>query len=516
MTSIDFSACRGACVAALLTIVALPLVSLSQTGARRDFNLFSTRQEIEIGRRSASEAEKHLPMLYDAGVNEYISRLGLALSARAPGERYPYSFKIADVSEINAYAFPGGTVFITRGTIEDARSEGALAGMIAHAIAHIALRHGASQASKAYLAQAGIGALGGIGDDGPVTNVVNAAGGFGLNTVFLNYSPEAESEADALCEQIMILAGYDPREMTNFFRALDRRIRAGAPELQAFIADHPTTPTTDDRTKRMELEQAPDRSAGDFHKIRDYVARLPRAQNVAPIARLGPKVTAAVEEESMEDAVKEDAPLNRTQNVRQNVRVERPSPQTRNYWEPAGSWFRLAYPENWRAHPSGDRMGVTLIPPGGVVEARGQTHLLYGAVVNRYRPIGDNNLWTGLRRRSFRLIGGRGPLIEATNDLLDSVLQNNPHLDFVRGSARGSDRRGAHNGSPAITLTLTGRAPLTGRRERAQLYACELADGDIVYAIFVAPDEEYDDFRPAFERMLRGLKIDGGSLRRNR
>src|SRR5262249_25044475 len=154
-------------------------------GVRPGFNLFSPQQEIEIGRNSAPALERRLPLFSDASVNEYISRLGQTLIARAPGERYPYSFKIADLPEVNAFAFPGGLVYITRGTIEAARSEGELAGVIAHQIAHIALRHGASQASKAYLAQAGLGALGGLVGGGEVTNIVGAVGGFGFNIVFL-------------------------------------------------------------------------------------------------------------------------------------------------------------------------------------------------------------------------------------------------------------------------------------------------------------------------------------------
>jgi hypothetical protein len=124
--------------------------------------------------------------------------------------------------------------------------------------------------------------------------------------------------------------------------------------------------------------------------------------------------------------------------------------------------------------------------------------------------VGDNSLWTGLQQRSFRYIGGRGELVEATNDLLDSALQNNPHLEF----SRGSDRRGLIDGRQVITLTLAGRSPATGRGERAQLYTREFEDGDIIYAIFVAPDDEYDDFRPVFDRMLRGLKINDRELRR--
>src|SRR5262249_36371376 len=179
------------------------------------------------------------------------------------------------------------------------------------------------------------------------------------------------------------------------------------------------------------------------------------------------------------------------------------------YRRPGAFWFQVPYPENWLAYPSSDGLGVTFHPPGGVVEARGPSHLVCGAVINRYRSIGDNSLWTGLQQRSFRYIGGRGALVEATNDLLDSALQNNPHLDF----ARGSDRRGSIDGTPIIALTLVGRSPATGRGERAQLYARELEDGDIVYAIFVAPDDEYDNFRSVFERMLRGLKINDRELR---
>ena len=497
---------------AALMLMALPLTSASQTGrtgqngqivrigVRPGFNLFSPQQEIEIGRQSVIAIEKQLPLLSDAGVDEYINCLGQTLITRAPGERYPYSFKIANIPDVNAFAFPGGPIYITRGTIEAARSEGELAGVIAHEIAHVALRHGASQASKAYLAQAGLGVLGGIVGERAVTNIIGAVGGFGFNTIFSKHDRETESEAAALSAQILTRVGYDPREMTTFFRSLRRGARGDAPNYRTFLGDHPLPENHENRTEQMELEathrRAPQHGAGDFHKIQTYVAGLPRASYVALLARRGLMTP-------------EDAKVNQ---AAPKIRVERPSPNTRDYWQPGGFWFRVAYPENWRSYPSGDKLGVTFTPPGGVVETRGQTHLVYGAAINRYRPIGDNSQWTGLRQRSFRFIGGRGELIEATNDLVDCVLQNNPHLDF----ARGSNRRGMNEGLEAVTLTLTGRSPLTGRGERVQLYTREMDDGEVVYAIFVAPDDEYDDFRPAFERILRGLKIDDGGLQRGR
>ena len=486
----DFSVC----IATLLIIT--PLISLSQsgqTGARRGFNLLTPQQEMEIGRQSAITVEKRLPLLSDPDVNEYINRLGRALVARAPVASYPYSFKTANVSEVNAFAFPGGPIYITRGAIEAARSEGELAGALAHEIAHVALRHGAGQASKAYLAQAGLGALGGFVGEGAATNIIGVIGGVGFNTVFLKYSRDAEEEADSLGAQILTRAGYDPREMAVFFRALRRGERAEASKLQTFLDDHPEDRTEDQVEQSFERPRASHVFVGDFHRIKTRIAELPGAYTVALGARRGPTVI-------------EEAP-NR---AAQNTRVERPSSHLQDYWLHGGLWLQVSYPENWTAYPSCDDLGVTLIPPGGAVETRGPSRLVYGAVVSRYRPIGDNSLWTGLQQRSFRYIGGRGELVEATNDLLDSALQNNPHLDF----ARGSDRRGSIDGAQVITMTLVGRSPVTGRGERAQLYIREVEDGGIVYAIFVAPDDEYDNFRPIVDRMLRGLKINDKDLRR--
>src|SRR5215475_8636381 len=495
-------------IATLLVIT--PLISFSQagsqagqSGARRQFNLLTPQQEIDIGKRSAVAVEKRLPVLSDAGVNEYINRLGQSLIARAPGESYPYNFKIANVPEVNAFPVPGGPIYVTRGAIEAARSEGELAGALAHEIAHVALRHGACQASKAYLAQAGLGAMGGFAG-GDATNIVAAIGGAGFNVVFLKYSREAEAEAVALGAQILMRAGYDPREMAAFFQALGRGERVEASQLRTFLDDHPydwadrpdRAGQAEDRVARVsERPRAPQSPSGDFQRIQTRIAELPAVYADTPITRRAPTII-------------EEAP----NLAAQNISVERPSSHLQDFWLHGGLLVQISYPENWLARPSSDDLGVTFIPPGGVVKTRGPSRLVYGAIISRYRPIGDNSLWTGLQPRSFRYIGGRGELVEATNDLLDSALQNNPHLDF----ARGSDRRGSIDGERVITLTLVGRSPATERGERAQLYTRELEDGDIVYAIFVTPDDEYDNFRPVFERMLRGLKINDRELRRDK
>ena len=146
---------------------------------------------MEIGKQSALQAEKQLPMLSDAAVSRYVSAIGARLAAQAPGPKFVYQFKVVNVSEVNAFALPGGFIYVNRGLLSKARTEGELAGVMAHEIAHVALRHPTNQASKAYLAQAGLGVLGGLlggKTQSSTGQIIEAVGGFGLNSLFLKFS----------------------------------------------------------------------------------------------------------------------------------------------------------------------------------------------------------------------------------------------------------------------------------------------------------------------------------------
>jgi predicted Zn-dependent protease len=126
------------------------------------FNLFSVDQDQEIGRQSADEVERELPILNDRSIDAFIASVGKRLAAVAPGAKFDYQFKVVNVSDINAFALPGGYLYLNRGLIEAAENEGQLGGVMAHEMAHVALRHGTNQASKAYIGQAGLGLLGGL------------------------------------------------------------------------------------------------------------------------------------------------------------------------------------------------------------------------------------------------------------------------------------------------------------------------------------------------------------------
>jgi predicted Zn-dependent protease len=202
------------------------------------FNLFSPEQDIELGEMSAEEIKRQVVVLRDERTERYVQRLGERLAAQAPGYKYPYKFVVVASPEVNAFALPGGYVFVNEGAIKAAHSEGELAGVLAHEIAHVALRHGTNQASKAYLTKTGLSLLkavtgGGQGDVGMVVALVACAG---ANALFLRSNRAAEVQADVEGARLLAAAGYDPRDMASFFEALYER---GGDRAQDVLSDHP-------------------------------------------------------------------------------------------------------------------------------------------------------------------------------------------------------------------------------------------------------------------------------------
>src|SRR5437867_6309369 len=239
---------RSLIVFAVLTTAAM---AQAQTKIKSGFNLFSADQDVEVGQQSAAEAERQLPILSDSQVNAYVNQIGQRLALNAGGPQFQYRFRVVNASDINAFALPGGFIYVNRGVIDNARNEGEVAGVVAHEISHVALRHGTHQASKAYLAQAGIGILGGIlgGKVGEGTaQIINAVGGLGLNALFLKYSRDIETQADVRGSQILAASGYSPQDMIGFFQTLEK---VDSSRKTNFLSDHPAPP---DRIARIQKE----------------------------------------------------------------------------------------------------------------------------------------------------------------------------------------------------------------------------------------------------------------------
>ncbi len=231
---------RIAAVAVALSTAAATLTA--QAPVEPPDNKYSTAEDVQLGRQAAAEVEKQSPILKDDVVTRYLESLGRrlvsAIPARLRQPAFQYTFKVVDTTDVNAFALPGGPVYVNRGMITAARNEGELAGVIAHEISHVALRHGTAQATKATPFEFGAlaGAIAGAIIGGHTGRIVSQGTQIGLGTYFLKYSREFESQADLLGAQIMARAGYDPQRMADMFETLEQQNGPGGIE---FLSDHP-------------------------------------------------------------------------------------------------------------------------------------------------------------------------------------------------------------------------------------------------------------------------------------
>lgn len=269
----------------LLTVSAL-LVSASLTAQTRiepRRNSFTPGQDVQLGREAAAQVRQQLPMLNDRATENLVERIGARLVAAVPPRfRQPafrYSFDVVNQREINAFALPGGPMFLNRGMLQAARTDDEVAGVMAHELSHVVLRHGTLQAAKAQKFQ--LGAIAGqvLGSivGGRTGQVIAQGSQFGLGTYFLKYSREYEREADLLGAQIMARAGYDPRQMANMFRTIQRQGGGSGPE---WLSDHPDP---GNRYTAINREAASLRVNGTadtgpaFETVRTRLAHMPSA-----------------------------------------------------------------------------------------------------------------------------------------------------------------------------------------------------------------------------------------------
>lgn len=213
--------------------------AVAQTKLKPGMNFFSLRDDVEIGRRSASQIDRRYRTHYDARVD----RIGKRLASRSSTSSLPWRFRVIERRDANAFALPGGYIYVTSGLLRTVRGDSELAGVLAHEITHVTLRHGTNQASKAMLAQMPFQLLGGILGNGAAAALGRMGISFGLNTLFLRYSRSAETQADLGGVQLMRRAGYDPNGMINFLR----RLRGSRSE---FFSDHPNPSNRIERIQR--------------------------------------------------------------------------------------------------------------------------------------------------------------------------------------------------------------------------------------------------------------------------
>jgi predicted Zn-dependent protease len=239
-------------------------------------SLVSVSQEIEIGKQANAQVRKQVTELRDAETTEYVRGIGRRLVVYAGGPKYPYSFSVADHRELNAFALPGGPVWVHRGILQVATNESQVAGVMAHEIAHISQRHAADQLTKATMANWGLGVLGALlGNDGGAT-AAKLAAGFLANGLFLKFSRDHEREADRVGLQMLTRAGWDSRGMVELFEVLRHEQKRDPGRVEMFFSTHPSP---QDRIVRLQTDVAKRRGgrrdSPQFQTVKARLLRMP-------------------------------------------------------------------------------------------------------------------------------------------------------------------------------------------------------------------------------------------------
>jgi Zn-dependent protease with chaperone function len=513
---VDMKTIRNLSSAAIVLVLSLalgaPIQVLAQTRVVPPKNPYPIAKDVELGRKAAQQVERQLPRLSDRDVQDYVERIGDRLAESIPAEyqhpEFRYTYTVVNVRDVNAFALPGGFTFVNRGLIETAQNEAQLAGVIAHEISHVALRHGTAQAAKAQKYQYGsiAGQILGAVIGGGMGQAVGGLSQVGVGVAFLRYGREYERQADILGAQIMANAGYDPRELANMFRILERQGGGAGPE---FLSDHPNPGNRFDainREAQLLRVTNPVRRTNDFSNAQAILRDMPRARSMQEISRSGsryPQNTRYPDDRYPNDRYPNDRnpndrypddryPNDRNPNDRypndrypnddarpQLGRVESPSSSYRTY--SSGNLFRISVPDNWREMGSGNE--ITFAPEGAYADYRGQFVFTHGV------QVGVSNSGT----RNLR---------QATDQLISSLVQGNNNLRQT-----GSYRRESVGGHEGLSITLSNVSEATGRNEVINLVTAMLGNGEVFYLVAVAPESEYSSYQRTFQNIMRTVEL---------
>lgn len=447
-------------IAALAAILPGAVLLYARVNHKPGYNSFSPDQDIELGREAAKDAEKELTLVNDAQLNDYVNRLGQRLAGYAPGNRFPYTFKLVNSKELNAFALPGGPVYIHTAIISAAANEAQLAGVMAHEISHVALRHSTNQASKAMLAQAPLAILGGVFSGG-LGQLAQLGIGFGLQSTFLKFSRSAEKQADEQGAQILYDAGYDPKSMADFFAVLERETGRGGSE---FFASHP--------------------NPGNRQK--DVAQLIPSLGPARQFVTDSPEFAAMKARVSGIAAAPDRRPATANQPSTQSGTGRPPLPSQRLKTLNT-EWFGIQYPDNWQVYGE-NTSTVTLVPPQGVVAVGQSSALAYGALISIFEATPE--------------AGRRLTLDAATGQLVRDLQRSNADLRVV-GRPRTFKGPG---GAEMMAVNASGRSPLQGQNESNLIITTFRPEG-LWYMVFIAPEADYRNWDPSFQQMLNSLRF---------
>ena len=439
-------------------LLILPLARAERTQLKPPWNMYSAQTDIQVGRQAAQQMMKTLPLCNDPKVDAYLTQLGMQLIAKLPtrGMEYPWEFHCVNTKEVNAFALPGGFVFVFRGLIEAADNEAQLAAVLGHELSHVALRHGTAQLSKSQLAQGAAGLFGGLfggSAGGALLSQGVAAGAVGL---LLHYSRGDETQADVLGTQAIYDAGYDPRAMAQFFEKLEAQTKGQDPP--QFLSDHPNPGNRIERVNEEidKLGGVPPnakRDSGEFEAIKREVMALPAPPKSVP-----------------SPASPGGGP---------------PPAPSNNFVDYQGTSYSLKHPDNWQKYEGGE--GVALAPPGGVLQGKGgQAEVAYGLI------IGVNRVQAGANDASA--------LENETQRLIRNLQKSNPNLRVERQPTELKI-----DGQRGLSTFINNDSP-AGGKERDWLITTLQPHGLLSF-LCIAPEKAFPEYENTFRTILDSVRL---------
>jgi hypothetical protein len=355
---------------------------------------------------------------------------------------------------VNAFALPGGFVFVNRGAIEASANEAQLAGVMAHELSHVVLRHGTAEATKAQFAQGFVGILGTVFGGNAGGALLTELGRFSVGSVLLRYSRTAETQADVMGTQVLYDSGYDPRALAQFLEKLEAETKGQNPP--EFFSDHPNP---EHRLERVQeeiqklggLPKSVKKDSPEFEAIKREVARLPVIKKGNPYMGGG------------------------------TPRPMGPPPApSANYVEYQAEAYTVKYPDNWKKY--GENDSVSFAPDGGVMEGEdGHAGLAYGVIINVTKVQGDP--------------GESKALEDATQSLIETLKKDNPKMKVARTPGRVRI-----NGQPALSAYLSNESPAGG--EETDWLITVIRPEGLVSIVCAAPQKDYEKYDKAFAAIL--------------
>jgi beta-barrel assembly-enhancing protease len=440
----------------------------------------SRQQQEQLGLQTAAEVYKQMPVLPDSSpITQYVQKLGKKLEGVIPPNRsWPYQFHVVPQKEINAFALPGGPIFINLGTIQAAQNEAQLAGVMAHEMSHVYMQHSAKQLGKAQWTSLLAGIAGAVMPQSGLGDLARMGIQFGAGTVLMKYSRTDEAQADAVGAIIMYKAGYNPKALSDFFTMLEKESGGGGPQ---FLQSHPNPGNREAAIAKQIRPWPPKEFLASSTAFAQAQAEAKTSKTyTAQEIEQGAKQGIWARENARSGALPANAAAPADGADLTNVSLRDVLPSNR-FAQTQQKAFTISHPDNWQA--TGNDKSFLIAPPAGVSQAG----IAYGVVIDTSFPVS-------------------GSLDNATQQIVQNLIKDNAGM-----RQEGEVQNVVVNGVEGRSVYLRATSPvLHGGQalpERDWLVVVPRRDGGVIYLVLVAPEQDFDQLRGDYQKMLDSLQV---------